>query len=69
VIIKRRLKSQQSGLDNAQNILKDIITNPVEDPIMQEQNIEAEKKYILDRTRRIKFIKAAEEKLRANYKC
>ncbi|BCZ46156.1 hypothetical protein psyc5s11_22230 [Clostridium gelidum] len=67
VIIKKRIKSQEGSLENAQNILKNILDNPVEDPIMQEQDIEAEKRYILERTHRIEFIKAAEEKLKTNY--
>lgn len=68
-IIKKRLKSQQCSLENSQNILKDILANPAEDPIMQEIYIESEKRYILDRTQRIEFIKASEKKLKASYKC
>jgi hypothetical protein len=33
-IIQRRLKSQQGGLDNAQNLLKDMAAKPLEDPII-----------------------------------
>lgn len=66
-IIRKRIKSQECSLENAQNILKSILANPVEDPKMQEQDIESRKKYILERTQRIKFIKAAREKLKTNY--
>jgi hypothetical protein len=67
VIIKKRITSQESALENAQNILKSILANPVEDPRMQEQDIESKKKYILERTQRIEFIKTAREKLKTNY--
>ena len=37
-IIRKRLKSQQGGLDNAQNMLNDILSNPVEENAIQEKN-------------------------------
>jgi hypothetical protein len=67
MIIRKRIKSQESSFENSQNILKNILANPVEDPRMQEQYIESVKKYILERTQRIEFMKAAEEKLKTNY--
>jgi RNAse (barnase) inhibitor barstar len=67
-IIIEKLKSQHGGLYNAQNMLKDVLANPVEDPIEQELNIESIKEYILKRTQRIEFIKAAEENLKTKYK-
>lgn len=67
-IIITKLISQQGGLYNAQNMLKDVLANPVEDPIEQELNIESIKEYILKRTQRIEFIKAAEENLKTKYK-
>jgi hypothetical protein len=67
-IIQRRLKSQQGGLDNAQNLLKDMAAKPLEDPIIQKRNIEAIKKYILERSKRIEFIRSAEEKLKTNFR-
>lgn len=66
-IIRKRIKSQECSLENAQNILKSILANPVEDLRMQQQDIESRKKYILERTQRIEFIKATREKLKTNY--
>ncbi|WP_160684808.1 hypothetical protein [Clostridium sp. C2-6-12] len=68
-ILQRRLKSQQGGLNNSRNILKDAIANPVEDPIIQKRHIDSIKAYILERNKRIDFIKSAEEKLKINFRC